>query len=1013
MNPADFALRKRTVMVVLTIALIGAGIFCYNHLGRLEDPAFTIKTAVVAVPYPGASPQEVEEEVTDVIEQAVQSMGQVKEVYSTSEEGMSIIYVDVKDEYPKAQLPEIWNELRNKVGDAAIYLPPGAGPVIVNDDFGDVYGVYFAITGPQYSMAELKDYADMLKKELLQCDDVAKIDTWGERREVIYVEFDRVKMASLGLSPIQIYGALQTQNAVAPSGNVTIDDDYVRISPTGDFTDESLIAELLMVGKDGSSVRLGDIARVYRDYKEPAGNMLRFNGMPAVGLGISTVEGGNVVTMGKAIEDKLKELKSKSPAGMELHEINYQSKNVVASVKMFAVNLIEAVLIVVLLLMVFMGWQSGVLIGVILLLTILATFIGMYLLKIDLQMISLGAMIIALGMLVDNAIVVADGILIRVEKGESRTEAAKEIVRDTQWPLLGATFVAILAFAAIGYAPGNVGEYCRSLFQVMALSLAISWVLAVTITPLFCVWFLQIPDVHMEDPYDRPMFRAYRRFLNRCIHHRFITMAILIATLALALFGFRSVDKFFFPDSTRPVFFVNMWFPQGTHIDVTSERIKKLEKYLQEKEEVKNVSSFIGEGSLRFILAYNYDSPNSSYAQLLIEVNDYEMIKTMIPEIETYLHKHFPEAEPYAQKFVFGPPLGFRIEARFSGPETDVLQNLADQAKKIMSETPNTRDIRTDWRQPVRVLRPQYVEERARRIGVSRNDVATSLKWNYDGMTVGLYREQDKLLPIISRPPKAERGSAENMDDILVLSSVTGRFIPLSQIVDAVNVEWEWPLIKRRDRIRTITVQCNPLEGLSDPLFQVLRPKIEAIELPEGYTLEWIGEFDAQKKGTEPLAKSFPVCLLAMFVTVVWLFNSVRRPLIIFMSVPFAIIGVTAGLLLFHLPFGFMAILGFLGLSGMQIKNAIVLIDQIELDLAGGKEPYKAVLDSAVSRMRPVVMASGTTILGMAPLVIDPFYASMAATIMSGLLAATVLTLIVVPVLYVIIYKIKPDSRFV
>jgi multidrug efflux pump subunit AcrB len=1011
MNPASFALRKRTVMVVFTVMLIGAGILSYKLLGRLEDPTFTIKTALVVTPYPGASSLEVEEEVTDKVEEAIQQLGQLKEIRSISQEGRSVIFVDIKDEYKSYQLPQIWDELRRKVGAAQMRLPPGAGPCIVNDDFGDVYGVFFAITGDGYSYADLKTYADDLKRELLLCDDVARIQLWGVRQEVIYVEMDRAKMAELGLSPQAIFGTLHAQNLVTQSGKTRMGEEYVRITPTGDFTSEEMIGDLIIGGPD-SLVRLRDVATIRRGYSEPPANLMHYNGQPAIGLGISTVDGGNVIVMGESIKKRLKALESTQPLGMELHAINYQSENVAESVHIFVINLVEAVVIVIVLLMLFMGWQSGLLIGAILILTILGTFIVMWLTAIDLQKISLGALIVALGMLVDNAIVVADGILVRVEKGESREEAAQDVVRDTQWPLFGATLVAILAFAAIGFAPGNVGEFCRSLFYVLAISLGLSWILAVTITPLFCVWFLRIPDVHDVDPYDRPMFRVYRRFLHLALRVRWLTLLVALMIMWVSLYGFRFVDQYFFPDSTRRQFYVDYWRFEGSRIEQTAADVTQVESYIAGLEGVRSTSTFIGEGALRFILPYNYESPNTSYAQVLVDVDDYRRIPKLIHDIQQHLDQTLTEAEARVHRFANGPPVNYRIETRLRGPDIDELRRLAKQAKDIMRQE-DVVNLRDDWRTPVKTIRPVFSEAQARRTGITRDALSQALQWTYNGIRVGLYREGDELLPILARAPANERRSPESMLDVQIWSPLLHKSIPLRQVVTKVETRWEPPLIHRRNRQRVMTVQCNPRAGLADPLFQRLRPKIEAISLPAGYSLEWGGEYEQSEKGRAPLRKAFPICLLGMFLIIVWLFNSIRRPLIIFLCVPLAIIGVTGGLLLFHIPFGFMAILGFLGLSGMLIKNAVVLIDQIALDLNAGKAPYQAVLDAAVSRMRPVLMASGTTILGMAPLIVDPFYSGMAATIMSGLLVGTFLTLVMVPMFYCMFFRIKSDPSCV
>lgn len=1007
-----FALQKSTLMIVFTILIVVAGVMSYEKLGRLEDPTFTIKTAVVVTAYPGASPAEVEEEVTDVIEEAIQEMGQVKEIYTTSQEGYSFVYVDMKDTLKSHQLPQVWDELRRKINDAQGELPPGAGPSLVNDDFGDVYGVYFAITGDGLSNAELKDYADDLKKELLLCDDVAKIDMWGIRQEAIFVEFKQSQLVQLGLTPAQIVGTLQAQNLVEQSGKVKVGNDYLRITPTGSLSSEEQISELL-IGSSRGMVRLSDVAHVYRDYIDPPRNILRYNGKEGIGLGISTLDGGNVVTMGNSIKDRLVELAPNKPASVELHSIYYQSKIVTESIDTFVINLIEAVAIVIILLMLFMGWRTGILIGTILLLTILMTFVGMYVMSIDLQKISLGALILALGMLVDNAIVVADGTQVRMEGGEDVKTAAEKTVKATQWPLFGATIVAILAFTAIGFSPGSVGEFCRSLFDVMALSLSFSWILAITVTPLFCVWFLKPAKDRGSHSHDRGLNKFYRRFLHLSISHRWLVILVTIAALGASIFGFNYVPKAFFPDSTLKYFFVNYWNPEGTHIDKTSSDLEVIDRYLRGQEGVVNTSIYVGEGGMRFIISFEYETPNSSYGQIVVEVDDDQRIDQIRTDVENFMAKNFPQAEPFTNRIQNGPSVLYKVEARFRGPDTAVLKDLAEQAKEIFVSSGNARDLRTDWRHPVDVLRPQFAQTQARYAGITRSDVAASIQTNFNGFTAGLYREKDKLIPIQFRSPEKERTNLDNLANIQVWSSLHNAFVPLRQVTTGIQAVAEDPLIQRRNRQRTITVQANPIIGLATDLHGRVRDQIESIKLPVGYSLEWGGEYENSMESQEPLARIFPLCILGMFMAVVWLFDSFRRPLIIFLTVPLALIGITPGLLLTGLPFGFMSILGFLGLSGMLIKNAIVLVDQIEQDLKLGIEPYKAVLDSSVSRMRPVIMASGTTILGMAPLVTDAFYAAMAATIMSGLLIGTFLTLVIVPVAYSQVYKVKVDNKHV
>ena len=1010
-NPAELVLKKKTVAVVLTLVVAGLGFLAYFRLGRLENPDFVIKTAVVSTPYPGASPEEVEEEVTDVIESAIQAMGELKEIRSVSQEGLSIVYAEMKSTFAAGELPQIWDKLRRKVGDIQGQLPPGAGPSVVNDDFGDVYGLFYAIYGDGYSFEELKEYAKDLKKEILLCEDVAKVAFWGIQTEVIYVEMRHAKLANLGVGPGLITGVLQSQNLVQQSGKVDVDDDYLRITPTGDFTTEEEIANILITDPaSGASFRLRDVADVRRGYYDPPRQIMRYNGRPAIGMGISTVAGGNAVTMSDVVKARIGELKPLRPAGINVDVIYDQGDLVTEAVDGFVLNLIESVAIVIVLLLIFMGWRSGLLIGGVLVLTILATFLYMWLADICLQKISLGALIVALGMLVDNAIVVTEGILINIQKGVRRTEAAARVVAQTQWPLFGATVVAILAFAAIGYAPGNVGEFCRTLFFVLAVSLFLSWIFAITVTPLLCVWLLPKPKEASADPYDKLFFRIYRRFLHRAIVLWPVTLAAILASVVAAVIAFQHIPSFFFADSTMPMFFLDYYRPEGTHIAKTSADMKKIEDYVEDIDGVKSVTTFVGQSALRFFLSYDNKDPNTSFGHLVVEADDYRKIPEIIDNLQDYLGQNFHDAEYRFMKVANGPPITYGVEARFRGSDRKVLRQLADEACAIMSKYP-VEVSRNNWRNQVPVFRPVIAEAASRRTGIGRQDVSRALQGTFGGSAVGVYREGEDLIPIIVRAPADQHDTFADARAIQVWSPALGKPIPLEHVIsDWTNTQWEDPIIHRRHRVREITAQCHPRAGLPSVLLEQVRPEIEAMQLPPGYTLEWGGEYYKSNEAQEPLAMMFPICLFGMFIVLICLFDSVREPVIIFLCLPLIIVGVAFGLLILNMPFGFMAILGLLGLSGMLIKNAIVLIDEIEVNKHKGAEPYDAVMDAAVSRLRPVVMASGTTVLGMTPLIWDPFYKVMAATISSGLIGSTVLTLVVVPVFYKLFYRIKPHK---
>ena len=1009
MKITEYAIQNKTVSFVLAVLIVFGGIYSYEKLGRLEFPAFTIKTALIMTPYSGATAAEVEEEVTDRLETAVQQLSQIKEVRSISRAGLSIIYVDIKDSFMNKDMPQIWDELRRKISDAQIYLPQGAGPSIVNDDFGDEYGVLFALTGEDYTYAELKDYVDILKRELLLVKDVASVDIWGDQSEAIYLEISQARMLEMGVLKNQVVMALNQQNQVVDGGRIEVGEDYIRVHPTGTFTAVTDLENLLIsVDNKGNTVYLKDIATIRRGYEDPPQTIMRQNGMPAIGIGISTVSDGNVVKMGEAVRKRIEELKNYAPVGMELSIIAYQSDTVSESVSDFIINLAEAIVIVILVLCISMGTSSGLLMGAVLLLTILGTFIFMDMMGISLQLISLGALILALGMLVDNAIVVTEGILVFSKKGERRRDAAIQTIKQTAWPLLGATIVAILAFAAIGTSKDTSGEFLGSLFLVMAISLGLSWILAITLTPLFCVTFL--PKIHKDDavdPYHGKFFSLYKKWLDICLKHRWISLGVLTFLLGLSVVGLSFVEESFFPNSRRPQFMIDYFRPEGASIKKTSEDLKQMEAYVAKLPEVTKVSTFVGRGALRFLLTYEPEMPNTSYGQLLVTVKEYHEIDPMISEVRSHLATHFPDAECKVKKFAIGPGKGSKIEAIYSGPDPQILRELSRQAKQVMAAEENAINIKDDWRQRVKVIKPVVDEAKARRMGISRSNISEAVSAHFTGKIVGLYREGTSLIPIIARAPENERNTVDKINDIQVVSPVTGINAPIHQMVKQIETSWEDPIIRRKNRIRTITAQCDPREGNASVLLKRMKQKIEDIPLPTGYEMEWGGEFKESRDAQASLFKSVPTFFIMMVLIVIGLFNAMRPTLIIFMCLPLATIGVASGLLLSGEPFGFMCLLGFLGLSGMLIKNAVVLLDQINIELALGKEPYHAVIDASVSRMRPVIMAAMTTVLGMIPLLTDPFYSGISITIIGGLTFGTVLTLFVVPLLYITLYRIK------
>jgi len=1007
-NIAQFFIERRVITLVLTLVMLGAGMVSYQGLSRLEDPEFTIKDALVITPYPGASAAEVEEEVSDRLETAVQKMGQLKRVVSESVRGMSTLTVTIKDNFDKSTLPQVWDELRRKISDAQSHLPPGAGPSLVVDDYGDVYGNFIAIHGKDYSYAELKKVTDMLRRELLLVDDVGKVDTFGERTEAVYVELNRDRMSQMGIPESSIINELRQRNAVVEAGHVKVGREFITIEPTGGVTTVEQFKAIMISGGSDEQVYLRDIAHVWRGYVEPQKAILRYDGALAIGLGISTVSGGNVVTMGNALVKRVRELQEQIPVGIEIGMISIQSTAVETAIRGFLMSLLEAVVIVIAVLMLFMGLRSAVLIGFILVLTIAGTFIFMAPWGVALERISLGALIIALGMLVDNAIVVVDGVLVRLQKNEDAKHAAIEVVKQTAIPLLGATVIAILAFAAIGTSDDSTGEFCRSLFQVVCISLLLSWVTAVSITPLLCVMFLKKPATVEGDASQGGFYGIYRSLLEMAIRRKTVSLAIVCGLFATSLWGFGFVNQSFFPPSTRAQFMVDLWMPQGTHIDATAATVKLIEDRIQEMDGVTHISSMIGQGAMRFLLTYQPEKANSAYAQLLVDVEDSEQLDTLLPAVDGYLAQNYPDLLSYTSRFQLGPGSTGKIQARFSGPDRNVLRRLAEQAQDIFQNDADSKAVRTDWRQRVKVVQAVRAEQQANMNGISRRDIANELLRAYQGQTVGVYREGDLLLPIIMRADEVERSDITSMHGLQIWSPAAKAMIPLRQVVSGFQTTFEDEMIQRRDRKPTITVYADPVNGLATSLFARVRPQVEAIELPPGYMLEWGGEYEDSADAQNGLVASLPAFVLAMILITIMLFNSLKQPLIIWLTVPLALIGVTAGLLGTGQPFGFMALLGFLSLMGMLIKNAIVLIDEINLQSGQGKSLHEAIVDSGISRLRPVLMAASTTALGMIPLLFDAFFVSMAVTIIAGLLFATLLTMVVVPVLYATFYK--PDS---
>lgn len=1020
MNIAAYFMEKKVTSWMVTLILLIGGALAFTNLGQLEDPEFTIKDSLIITTYPGASPEQVEEEVTYPIEQELQTLPYVDKITSTSKAGYSKIQLTIKDNYRAKELKQIWDEVRKKIRDMSGNFPEGVSTPIVLDDFGDVYGVMLAVHGDGYQYKDLKNYVDYIKRELILVDGVAKVTVAGDQDEQVTIEISRAKMANMGIAPSQLESLLANQNSVSSAGRVKVGSEYIRISPTGEFKDISEL-ENLIIGKpiDGKLIRLSDIATIKREYVTPKKQIVNYDGAQSLLLGVSFADNVNVVNVGKQVEQRLDELKYQQPVGIHLDPIYFQSKEVERSVSNFLLNLVEAVGIVILVLLVFMGIRSGILIGLILLLTILGTFIVMDYFNINLQRISLGGLIIALGMLVDNAIVVTEGVLIGLKRGMTKLEAASAVVKQTKWPLLGATVIAITAFAPIGLSPDAVGEFVGSLFYVLLISLLLSWVTAITLTPFFCDLFFTESttagtDAAGEDPYKGIIFDGYKWLLDKAMHFRWVAVISLVACLFVSGWAFQFVKQSFFPPSTTPMFFMDIEMPEGTHIDNTYAKVKEIEASLMKDKRIDFVATTTGQGALRFMLTYTAKQENSSYAQFIIRTKTKEDIPGLLADLHKKMHDEYPELEVKLQRLQLGPSTDAKIEARISGPDPKVLRQISAKIKDIYRQDGGLESIKDDWRQPVKVLRPLFDDAQARRLGISKSDLDKVLLTNFTGAQIGLYREGTDLLPIVQKAPKNESRSIDQIRDLQIYSPSSGAYVTLSTVVSGFETVWENPIIERRDRKRTITVMADPNilgDETAMSIFSRIRGPVEAIKLPTGYSLDWGGEYESSRDAQTNIFKALPMGYLFMFIITILLFNSVRVPLTIWFCVPLALIGVSTGLLVMNAPFSFMALLGFLSLSGMVVKNGIVLADQINYERDQGTEMYEAIFISAVSRVRPVCMAAVTTILGMVPLLFDDFFEGMAVVISFGLGFATVLTLIAVPIFYSLLFRVKYRKR--
>ena len=1008
MKLVKYFLQKKSVTLLLLVLILAGGLFSYIKMGKLEDAPFTIKQALVLTPYPGASPSEVQSQVTDILEESIQSLSELYYLKTENRAGLSKITVYVKKETRADEMQQLWDKLRRKVNDVQSKLPDGAGPSVVNDDFGDILGVFYGLTGNGHTYRELEDEAKIIKNELLKVKDVAKVEIYGVQTPTIDVSVSPSVMAQSGITTSDIVRAFEAQNKVVDAGGIDAGQNRLRIESTGNFYSLDDIRNLTIVSRSGEHFRLADIAQIEESYQTPASNLMRINAQPAIGIAISTVPTGNVVDMAKAVKDRIDKLSQSMPEGYELTSIYDQGYESDVANQGFILNLIISVLTVIAILLFFIGFKNGTLIGSGLIFSIFATLIVMMACGIALQRMSLAAIIIAMGMLVDNAIVVSDSALINMERGMRKRVAIMRACSATALPLLAATVIAILTFLPIYYSPHITGELLSSLVVVIGVSLMFSWVFALTQTPFFIQEFVRRPrpEELKAALFDGKYYNRFRNSLHWVLCHRSVTIGSLVVMLILSAWSFKFIPKVFVPALDKQYFTVDMWLPEGTNINETDRMASNLANYIRGHEETEMVSTYIGRTPPRYYLSNVAFGPQSNYAQILVKCKTSQESRKLHALLQDSIRQQYPEPLIKVNKFELSPLTEAVIEARFLGPDPAVLDSLTGKAIEIMRRNPKVADARNEWGNMSLMIRPVYDPVKAGALGITKAQMMQSVKSVSDGTPIGIYRDNEKKVPVLLKSEGVHITDVQSLGDFPVWNGEHSA--PLSQVTEKIETTWEFPQIRTYNRQLSMAAMCGVKPGHTmAEVHGEIREEIEAIELPEGYSFFWDAQYKDQGEAMQAIAKFFPLAFLMLVVILVALFGNFRQPIIILCILPLSLIGVAVGMLLTGFDFGFFPIAGWLGLLGMIIKNVIVLLDEINIQRRNGVAPYTAVVEATVSRTRPVLMAATTTILGMVPLLFDIAFGGMAATIIFGLTFATLLTLFITPTLYAMFYKIK------
>ncbi|MGL4993620.1 MAG: efflux RND transporter permease subunit [Bacteroidales bacterium] len=1010
MNLATYSLKNQKIIFFFLAILLLGGVMAFDKLGKKEDSPFVIKQCVLITQYPGATPEEVEQLITEPIEREIQSMRRVYRIKSDSYYGMSKISIELLPSTPAEEIPQMWDELRRKVLNIQPKLPTGASAVSVGDDFGDVFGIYYTLTAEEgFTYSEMRNWAEEIKTRIVTVDGVQKVTLFGDQYEVVNVFMSSAKLANLGVSTQIVAQTISSQNQLVNSGMKQAGDLQLKIVADGTYKTLDDIRNQLIKTNTGQFIRLGDIADIEIGYMDPPSNKMRVNGKRAIGIGVSTDPERDVVKAGELVSEKLDEVLSQLPAGLEIMPLYPEDVIAKEANNGFIINLIESVLIVVVIIMLVMGMRAGLLIGSSLVFSIGGTLLIMQFINVGLNRTSLAGFIIAMGMLVDNAIVVTDNAQISIRRGVERSKALIDGATVPQWGLLGATFIAICSFLPLYLAPSAVAEIVKPLFIVLAISLFLSWVLALTQTPVFGNFILKSSTGDSSaDPYDTKFYHKFESVLRALISKRWLTISGAVIAFFVAMTVMGLMPQNFFPNLDKPYYRADLFWEEGYSIKAVEREVMEIESDLLAMPEVKTVSVTMGASPLRYYLASSSIGPSDNFANILVELHDQDNTKEHEEQFERYIREKHPNILVRSSLFKLSPLPESAIEIGFTGPNVDTLEMLTNQAMEIMERMPEVDNIRNSWRKKAVAWLPTYSQEKGQLLGVTRQSLAQAIKVATDGMAIGEYRQLDRTLPILIKDKDIDGFSLNNLKTIPVFTS-NGNTVPLEQVTENLDYDFRYNMVRRFNRQRIMMAQCDPARGVNGiAAFNAVLDRMQSeISLPEGYSMRYLGEREEQDNSNSALAENMPLTFMLIFITLLFLFRNYVKPGVILMMIPLIFIGVVFGLVVMGKSFDFFAILGVLGLIGMNIKNAIVLVDQIEIEVNAGLAPLDAVVEATKSRIVPVVMASGTTILGMTPLLFDAMFGGMAATIMGGLLVASILTLFVLPVTYCAMLKIK------